>query len=86
MPASNQTQWLLQYEDPRCHHKLLLCLPDGMQRDVRMLARLEEISVSEFLRRALTREIAAYLQGHPQFQASFRGQPLSDAARSSHPE
>lgn len=86
MPASNQTKWNTQYEDPRCHRKLLLCLPDGLQRDTRMLAALAEISVSEFVRRAITREIAEYLNQHPEHQVSFRGVLPQDASPASVPE
>ena len=65
--------WLLNYADPRNDTRLLMSLPSAMLRDLRLLAKSQDISVAELMRRAATREIAAEIKERPEIAASFKG-------------
>ena len=76
MPAPiSQAEWPVTYErSPRCLRKTLLCLPEGVQRDMKILAKAKGISMSELVRRSAINQIAEYLREHPEHAASFRGE------------
>ena len=65
--------WLLNYADPRNNARLLICLPSAMLRDLHLLAKSQDISTAELMRRAATREIAAQIKERPEIAPSFKG-------------
>lgn len=65
--------WLLTYTDPRNDTRILTSLPSAMLRDLRLLAKSQDISIAELMRRAATREIAAQIRVRPEIAASFKG-------------
>ncbi len=65
--------WLLNYADPRNNTRLLISLPSAMLRDLRLLAKSQDISAAELVRRAVTREIAAEIRERPEIAPSFKG-------------
>ena len=73
MPHSDGSGWLLNYADPRNDTRLLMSLPSAMLCDLRLLAKSQDISVAELMRRAATREIAAQIKERPEIAPSFKG-------------
>lgn len=69
--------WLLKYADPRNDTRLLMSLPSEMLRDLRLLAKSQDIPVAELVRRAVTREIAAEIRSRPEIAPSFKGKLLT---------
>lgn len=57
MPHPNDSAWALRYDDPRSSERVLLSLPNDMLADIKLAAEMEEISISEFLRRAATEKL-----------------------------
>jgi hypothetical protein len=52
---------------------MLMSLPSAMLRDLHLLAKSQDISTAELMRRAATREIAAQIKERPEIAASFKG-------------
>ncbi len=73
MPHPDGSGWLLNYADPRNDTRMLMSLPSAMLRDLRLLAKSQDISLAELMRRAATREIAAQIKERPEVAASFKG-------------
>lgn len=65
--------WLLNYADPRNNTRMLMSLPSAMLRDLHLLAKSQDISTAELMRRAATREIAAQIKARPEIAALFEG-------------
>lgn len=57
MPQPKPEKWALQYQDPRSSKSMLFSLPVAMHEDLMRVAKAMDISASELLRRALTREL-----------------------------
>lgn len=73
MPHPDGSGWLLTYADPRSDTRMLVSLPSAMLRDLRLLAKSQGTSISELVRRAVTREIAAEIRARPEIAPSFKG-------------
>lgn len=73
MPRSDGSGWLLEYPDSRNDSRVLVSLPSAMLRDLRLLAKSQNISVAELIRRAATREVAAHIKERPEIAPSFKG-------------
>jgi hypothetical protein len=73
MSRPDGSGWLLTYADPRNDTRVLVSLPSMMLRDLRILAKSQNISAAELVRRAVTREIAAQIKERPEIAASFKG-------------
>lgn len=73
MPHPDGSRWLLKYTDPRNDTRMLISLPSAMLRDLHLLAKAKGISTAEFVRRAVTRDIAHEIQARPEIARSFRG-------------
>lgn len=73
MSRRDRSGWLLNYADPRNNTRLLISLPSAMLRDLHLLAKSQDISTAELMRRAATREIAAQIKERPEIAPSFKG-------------
>lgn len=73
MPHPDGSGWLLTYADPRNDTRMLMSLPSAMLRDLHLLAKSQDISLAELMRRAATREIATHIRERPEIAASFKG-------------
>lgn len=73
MPHPDGSGWLLNYIDPRNDTRMLVSLPSAMLRDLHLLAKSQDISTAELVRRAVTREIAAEVRARPEIAPSFKG-------------
>lgn len=73
MPHPDGSGWMLNYTDPRNDTRMLMSLPSAMLRDLHLLAKAQDISTAELMRRAATREIAAHINERPEIAASFKG-------------
>lgn len=73
MPHPDGSSWMLNYTDPRNDTRMLMSLPSAMLRDLHLLAKAQDISTAELMRRAATREIAAHIKERPEIAASFKG-------------
>lgn len=73
MPHPDGSGWLLNYADPRNDTRVLVSMPSAMLRDLRLLAKSQDISIAELIRRAATREVAAQIKARPEIAASFKG-------------
>lgn len=79
LPTSDAA-WALRYPDTRSGSRLLVSLPPDMLHDLNVAAKGVDLSGAEFVRRALTRELAAVIRANPAAARSFRGQlPGSEA-------
>ena len=73
MPHLDSSGWMLNYIDPRSDTRMLVSLPSAILRDLHLLAKAKDISTSELVRRAVTREIASEIGEHPEIAPSFKG-------------
>ena len=73
MSHRDRSGWLLNYADPRNNARLLMSLPSAMLRDLHLLAKSQDISTAELMRRAATRELAAHINERPEIAPSFKG-------------
>lgn len=79
MPKVDGSNWSLRYPSDQSNARALIALPADMVRDWRVLSTFLGLSMSEFVRRSLTREIAEFLIENPQAAPSLRGRLLEDA-------
>ncbi len=77
MSHRDHSGWLLNYADPRNDTRLLISLPSAMLRDLHLLAKSQDISTAELMRRAATREIATHIKERPEIAPSFKGTLLT---------
>lgn len=82
MAIPDTSHWALGYDDPRSCTRFLFSIPPPMLRDLRMLAKSRDVTVSELLRQMITREVADFLEQRPDLQPSFKGQLLFPSAAS----
>lgn len=80
MSITDTARWSLDYKDSRSCTRVLFSLPPSMHRDLKMIAKARDTTVSDFLRQMITREIAEFLTKRPDLQPSFKGQ-LPDALK-----
>jgi len=73
MPHPDGSGWMINYADPRNNTRMLISLPSAMLRDLHLLAKSQDISTAELMRRAATRELAAQIKKRPEIAASFKG-------------
>jgi len=82
MTLPDGSAWSLRYDDERSSARILASFPPGMLRDLRILARAKDMSLSELIRQACSREVAEFLEARPEVRASFRGMtPDAHASR-----
>lgn len=73
MPRADGSNWMLVYQDPKNSTRLLISLPPDMLRDAHLLAKARGQSLSEFVRCAITGEVASAIAARPEISPSFRG-------------
>lgn len=73
MPRPDGSNWSLEYEDERSNTRVLISLPMAMLKDAQAAAKLEQVSTSEFIRRALSERVKSKADAHPYFKAKLRG-------------
>lgn len=80
MTRPDGSAWFMRYEDERSSARILASFPPQMLRDLRILAKANDMSLAELIRRACSREVSEFVASRPDVKASFRGQPVAHAS------
>ena len=63
----------MHYADPRSEARVLVSMPRAMLRDAHMLARLNDVTFAEQMRRMVTDAVAQLVTARPEVARSFKG-------------
>lgn len=74
------SRWPLDYA-LKADGRTLISLPGELKRDIKMLASIRGISVSEQIRTSVMDDIARYISAHPEHALSFRGKLVELSAQ-----